>query len=63
MACSGMRQTGAVLTLVVLQFLQLNKRNYMQYWRNVPYNGTRFIFGIVIALIMGCILWDVGGKR
>ncbi|KAK9794008.1 hypothetical protein WJX73_008792 [Symbiochloris irregularis] len=45
------------------QYLLLLKRLNTTYWRNVPYNGTRFIFGTVIALLMGCILWNIGTKR
>lgn len=45
------------------QYLQLLKRLNSTYWRNVPYNGTRFVFGTVIALLMGCILWNIGTKR
>ena len=46
-----------------MQFLELLKRDYTQYWRNVPYNGTRFAFSGVIGLIIGCILWNIGTRR
>ena len=45
------------------QFVELLKRDYTQYWRIVPYNGTRFAFSGVIAAIMGCILWNIGDRR
>ena len=38
-------------------------RFWQSYWRNVPYNGTRFIFATVLALLFGSILWDVANKR
>ena len=46
-----------------VQFVELLKRDYTQYWRNVPYNGTRFAFSGVIGAIMGCILWSIGDRR
>lgn len=45
------------------QYVQLLRRLNTTYWRNVPYNGTRFIFATVIALLMGCILWNIGTSR
>ena len=45
------------------QFVELLKRDYTQYWRNIPYNGTRFAFSGVIGAIMGCILWSIGNRR
>lgn len=32
------------------------------YWRNTRYNGVRFIFTIVTALIFGTMFWDLGSK-
>ena len=49
--------------LVCVQFVELLKRDYSQYWRNVPYNGTRFAFSGVIGAIIGCILWSIGDRR
>lgn len=43
-----------------VQYTQLLKRLNITYWRNVPYNGTRFIFAAVIALLLGCVLWNIG---
>ncbi|TVU10992.1 hypothetical protein EJB05_44550, partial [Eragrostis curvula] len=34
----------------------------MSYWRNPGYNGVRFIFTIVVALLLGTVYWDLGGK-
>ena len=41
----------------------LGRRFWKSYFRNVPYNGTRFIFAIVLALLFGSILWNVGHKK
>ena len=38
-------------------------RFWKSYFRNVPYNGTRFIFAVVLALLFGSILWNVGHKK
>nr|CAB3463375.1 unnamed protein product [Digitaria exilis] len=35
----------------------------LSYWRNPAYNAVRFLFTIVIALLLGTIYWDLGGKR
>ncbi|TVU42417.1 hypothetical protein EJB05_08821, partial [Eragrostis curvula] len=32
------------------------------YWRNPPYNTVRFFFTTIIALLLGTIFWDLGGK-
>ena len=45
------------------QYLLLLKRISTTYWRNVPYNGARFVFAGVIALLLGCILWNIGTRR
>ncbi|KAL6864961.1 hypothetical protein ACP4OV_016112 [Aristida adscensionis] len=34
----------------------------LSYWRNPPYNTARFFFTIVIALLLGSVFWDLGGK-
>ncbi|XP_062204828.1 ABC transporter G family member 36 [Phragmites australis] len=34
----------------------------LSYWRNPPYNTVRFFFTTVIALLLGTIFWDLGGK-
>ena len=49
--------------VIAFNHVQLYKRLNTTYWRNVPYNGTRFIFSTVIALLLGCILWDIGTER
>ncbi|WVZ69760.1 hypothetical protein U9M48_018495 [Paspalum notatum var. saurae] len=34
----------------------------ISYWRNPPYNTVRFFFTTIIALLVGTIFWDLGGK-
>ncbi|OEL30546.1 ABC transporter G family member 36 [Dichanthelium oligosanthes] len=34
----------------------------LSYWRNPPYNTVRFFFTTTIALLLGTIFWDLGGK-
>ncbi|KAJ1284251.1 hypothetical protein BS78_03G190900 [Paspalum vaginatum] len=34
----------------------------LSYWRNPPYNTIRFFFTTIIALLLGSIFWDLGGK-
>ncbi|GJN18417.1 hypothetical protein PR202_gb05578 [Eleusine coracana subsp. coracana] len=34
----------------------------LSYWRNPPYNTVRFFFTTIIALLLGTIFWDLGGK-
>ncbi|WVZ69752.1 hypothetical protein U9M48_018488 [Paspalum notatum var. saurae] len=34
----------------------------LSYWRNPPYNTVRFFFTSIIALLLGTIFWDLGGK-
>lgn len=46
-----------------VQFYELLKRNFISYSRNPSYNGTRFIFGSVLGLLFGSILWQIGQKR
>lgn len=46
-----------------VQFYELLRRNFISYARNSSYNGTRFIFGAVLALLFGSILWQIGQKR
>lgn len=38
-------------------------RNVAQYWRNPAYNGVRYVFCVVLALLLGSIYWDMGMKR
>ena len=51
------------MTHLRMQFALLLSRDFTQYWRNVPYNGTRFVFGAGFGLIMGCIFWSTGDRR
>ncbi|KAG2598994.1 hypothetical protein PVAP13_5KG412600 [Panicum virgatum] len=34
----------------------------LSYWRSPPYNTVRFFFTTIIALLLGTIFWDLGGK-
>ncbi|CAO2188184.1 unnamed protein product [Urochloa humidicola] len=34
----------------------------LSYWKNPPYNTVRFFFTTIIALLLGTIFWDLGGK-
>ncbi|TVU34551.1 hypothetical protein EJB05_16387, partial [Eragrostis curvula] len=34
----------------------------LSYWRNPPYNTVRFFFTTIIALLLGTMFWDLGGK-
>ena len=45
------------------QFAMVFWKFWQSYWRNVPYNGTRFVFATVLALLFGSILWGVGQQR
>ncbi len=45
------------------QFALLLERNFTSYWRDPAYNGTRFIFALVMALLFGTILWQIGDDR
>ncbi len=45
------------------QFALIFWKFWQSYWRNVPYNGTRFVFAGVLALLFGSILWGVGQER
>lgn len=45
------------------QFRLLLWRNFVAYWRDPAYNGTRFVFSLVMALLFGTILWQIGDER
>ena len=45
------------------QYRLLVRRNFVSYYRNSGYNCTRFIFGIILGLLFGSALWDIGQKR
>ncbi|KAK9836331.1 hypothetical protein WJX81_006307 [Elliptochloris bilobata] len=45
------------------QFAMVFWKFWQSYLRNVPYNGTRFVFATVLALLFGSILWGVGQQR
>ena len=39
------------------------RRLWQSYARDVPYNGTRFIFAAVLGLLFGLILWNCAHKQ
>ena len=45
------------------QFRMIFWKFWVSYWRNVPYNGTRFIFAAVMGLLMGSILYKVNHNK
>lgn len=45
------------------QYRLLMERNFSSYYRNSSYNCTRFIFGLILGLLFGSALWDIGQKR
>eukprot|EP00884_Botryococcus_braunii_P023385 jgi/Botrbrau1/9730/Bobra.0388s0022.1 len=45
------------------QFVLLLRRNFVSYWRDPAYNGTRFVFALIMALLFGTILWQIGDTR
>ena len=47
----------------LVQFWWIEWKLQISYWRNGAYNGTRLLFATTIALLMGCILWNIGSKR
>lgn len=38
-------------------------RNNNQYWRNPFYNAIRYMFAVLMGLLLGAIYWDMGTKR
>ncbi|KAK9820341.1 hypothetical protein WJX72_009201 [[Myrmecia] bisecta] len=45
----------------LVQFAMIFWKFWMSYWRNPQYNATRFFFATFLALLVGSILWNVGG--
>ena len=45
------------------QYRIITHRNFISYWRNSSYNCTRFVFGILLGILFGSALWDIGQKR
>ena len=45
------------------QYRIITHRNFISYWRNTSYNCTRFAFGILLGILFGSALWDIGQKR
>ncbi|KAH9714763.1 ABC transporter G family member 40 [Citrus sinensis] len=44
------------------QFLACLWKQHWSYWRNPAYTAVRFFFTTFIALLLGSIFWDLGGK-
>ena len=45
------------------QLALLLKKDLITYWRSPNYNTVRFVFTIILALIVGAIYWDLGSRR
>lgn len=41
----------------------LLKKDLITYWRSPNYNSVRFVFTVILALIVGAIYWDLGARR
>ncbi|XP_030526169.1 pleiotropic drug resistance protein 1-like [Rhodamnia argentea] len=37
-------------------------KQHWSYWRNPPYTAVRYLFTILIALMIGTMFWDLGSK-
>ncbi|KAL9463298.1 hypothetical protein AB3S75_001161 [Citrus x aurantiifolia] len=44
------------------QFMACLWKQHWSYWRNPAYTAVRFLFTAFIALLLGSIFWDLGGK-
>ncbi|KAK8947941.1 putative pleiotropic drug resistance protein 2 [Platanthera guangdongensis] len=38
-------------------------KQHLSYWRNSSYTVLRFVYTIIIALMLGTIFWDLGSRR
>lgn len=47
----------------LVQFRMIFWKFWISYWRNVAYNGTRFIFACVMGLLVGSILYKVAHHK
>lgn len=47
----------------IAQFRMIFWKFWRSYWQDPAYNGTRFVFATVLALLVGSILWNVGGNK
>ena len=45
------------------QLQLLLKKDLITYWRSPNYNTVRFVFTIILALIVGAIYWGLGNRR
>ena len=45
------------------QMMLLLKKDLITYWRSPNYNTVRFVFTIILALIVGAIYWGLGQRR
>ena len=41
----------------------LLKKDLITYWRSPNYNSVRFVFTVLLALIVGAIYWGLGARR
>lgn len=41
----------------------LLQKDLITYWRSPNYNSVRFVFTVILALIVGAIYWDLGSRR
>ena len=49
---SQLRQLGLLL-----------QKDLITYWRSPNYNAVRFVFTVILALIIGAIYWGLGARR
>ncbi len=49
---SQLRQLGLLL-----------QKDLITYWRSPNYNAVRFVFTVILALIIGAIYWGLGSRR
>ncbi|KAM7275292.1 hypothetical protein ACFE04_017158 [Oxalis oulophora] len=45
------------------QFKACLWKQHKSYWRNAPYNTVRFLYGILVGVMFGCVFWNLGSKR
>ena len=45
------------------QLALLLEKDLITYWRSPNYNAVRFVFTVILALIIGAIYWGLGARR
>ncbi|EPS72117.1 hypothetical protein M569_02641, partial [Genlisea aurea] len=45
------------------QFLSCLWKQHLSYWRNPQYTAVRFVYTLIISLMLGSICWKFGSKR